>query len=72
MYTTPMTTCVECKHFWVSLNEPDWSEYTPGSDARIECTRGLWELKNSEGSKVFRLHILKAQSCDKFEKAADG
>ena len=60
--------CVFCKHFYLDMGHPDQSSVTPGENARIECEKGHWEMKNYEGTDVYRFNILKAVSCDDFEE----
>jgi len=61
-----MKLCVTCKHFFLDMGEPDWSEVTPGSDAMIACRKGHWEMENKSangGLEVFRANIARAESC---------
>jgi hypothetical protein len=40
--TNPKT-CLFCKHFDIYESEPDYSEWTPGSDAQFTCGKGVFE-----------------------------
>ena len=67
--------CVQCEHFYFDGGDRGYSEFTPGSEAVIECTAGVWSMTNSgygvNNRKEFRLNISKAETCDKFQEAKD-
>lgn len=63
--------CTFCEQFDFRSNEPDFSEYTPGRDARIGCWEGLWELKDPWSPKQFRLNVLQGKICKHFKRTED-
>lgn len=63
--------CVFCKHFCFDLGAPHYSEMTPGYESVIECSLGCWEMDNYEGVDVYRKNIIKAESCEKYERVED-
>ena len=62
-------TCLFCSHFYFDGGSPGHSEYTPGSDASIGCSKGVWDYEMYDMTNDFRRHMLTAQTCDKFSTA---
>lgn len=60
-------TCLFCKHFYFCGAEPGYSEYTPGSDAAMECTKNYWSMNNLDTTEDLRIKMLSAETCADFE-----
>ena len=56
-------TCCFCQNFYFDMGEPDWSDMTPGHETEISCSKGHWEMKNSDGTDTYRKNIKKAVAC---------
>ena len=60
--------CFWCKHFWIGDAIPDYSEYTPGSNFSMNCSKAHWvfdaELETEES---FREKLLTALTCGDYE-----
>lgn len=61
--------CLWCKHFWLNLGEPDYSELTPGSDFDMACNKQHWTFRGTryQGEHDFRRLILTAQNCEDYD-----
>lgn len=60
--------CVDCKHFYFSSGSPGYSEYTPGSDASLGCTKQKWEYEpNNDTDQSFRKKMKTADNCEEYE-----
>jgi len=58
--------CFDCSYFVFCGPEPGYSEVTPGSDAILECTKGIWNLLNYSNRKTFRKCMESAEECPEF------
>lgn len=62
-------TCILCKHFEFISGEPGYSEFTPGSDAYINCHKGVfYENLNNIYIDGYRECMLKANSCAHYKE----
>lgn len=60
--------CLYCKYFYLLAGEYGYSEYTPGSDVRIGCDKGVWDLDNYMDTEVdFRRKMLTANECKYYD-----
>lgn len=66
-----MKTCFDCAYFDLDMGEPDYSEYTPGSPATIECRKGKFSFNYYTTRKEARKLILSAETCDKFKQVEE-
>lgn len=75
-----MKLCVMCKHFQIVEGEGGYSEYTPGSEARIGCDlyvyqrkpadSGPWEMNNYDvDASRFRALNKRAETCEHYAEA---
>lgn len=62
-------TCVSCKHFYLDVGSPGYSELTPGSDFDMECRKKKWEYERYGSEDEFRRCIFTAHECEEFEQA---
>ncbi|MFA5377452.1 MAG: hypothetical protein WC455_17000 [Dehalococcoidia bacterium] len=63
--------CLFCSHFNFDMGSPDYSEYTPGSDACFSCYKNHWtEISNCGGDSIenFVKAIETAKTCEDFER----
>ena len=61
--------CWECKHFWYSQAEEDWSDLTPGSNFEIHCDQSIWSFDAFRTTQEeFGKILSTAKTCDKFEE----
>jgi hypothetical protein len=60
--------CATCKHFVFHESEPDYSEFTPGSDCSFSCSKGYWHANGSDCTEAeFRSSMLAATHCLDYE-----
>lgn len=74
MKTVPEKLCVFCKHWDFYGGSQGYSEYTPGSEASMNCNKGHYgrhfDLLNISGEDGFRAQILKAETCPDYAQVA--
>jgi hypothetical protein len=59
--------CWFCKYFYYSQAEPDYSEYTPGTEFSMECGKGHWRFNAYRTSQEeFGRILATAQMCEDF------
>ena len=59
--------CVDCKFFRFYPGCTGYSECTPGWDATLECSKGIWKYDPHRTTEdEFRANMKKAATCDKF------
>jgi len=72
--------CVICRSFYFDGGSPGYSELTPGSDASMSCSAGMWDKKAGCGyfdlthigsAKEYRELIRQAATCPLFSPAKD-
>ncbi len=62
--------CVFCKHFNLSMGTSDYSDFTPGTKAVLECEMGIWSMQNDNNfdeNEEFRRNIKRAETCEEYE-----
>ena len=65
------TNCVLCKHFYLTMGSPGYSEYTPSGPAYCECDKGHWKLTQQEGTHFdLRAALERANDCADYEHHA--
>jgi hypothetical protein len=64
-----MKLCVFCKHFYLDMGHPGYSELTPGYSASIECLKDHWNMSNRDDTSTYREHIIKAETCPDYDSA---
>ncbi len=63
-----MKNCLFCTHFHYISGQPDYGEYTPGSDISIGCGLNLWELDNTGDTEDdFRRKMISAETCAHYD-----
>jgi hypothetical protein len=56
-----------CKHFNIETADPGWSEYTPGRDWSMTCSKNKWEFDSiMDGVEQFSKVLNTANDCDEF------
>ena len=55
--------CLLCKRFFLSPEEPGYSELTPGCPADMGCGKGHWDLSDLNGSEHLREKMRSAEKC---------
>ena len=59
--------CWWCAHFQYDSGSPGYSEWTPGTDFRMECGKKVWEFKMFvDGQDAFAAKLSAAQWCKDF------
>jgi len=59
--------CWFCQHFYYSTAEPDYSEYTPGSDFHMSCNKSHWDFDAFNTSQEeFGKMLTSARNCPDF------
>lgn len=62
-----MKTCLECKYLNVASGDPGYSEYTPGYEWAMECSKDVWSIDPwSASTDQFRQWMRSAETCSKF------
>lgn len=64
-------TCVMCKHMYLTLGCPDYSEVTPGEHGELTCLENQQPPLTREPMREFRRWVRFGNTCQKFEVAAD-
>ena len=64
----PGRLCLFCDHLWADMGSPDYSEWTRGTEARMECMRGHWEIGTETGDCHAELvqNMLRGEACPDF------
>ena len=67
----PDDTCLRCKHIYISMGEPGYSEYTPGFPASFSCTKGHWYVDddNVYNGKTLEEKLMSFKGCKDREYA---
>lgn len=66
---TPGRICWLCTHVYFCPAEGSYSEYTPGSDFVLNCTKGYWEISPYRDElDDFRQKLESAERCLAFEE----
>lgn len=61
--------CWDCKHIDFIAGDPGYSEYTPGNDFHLECSKNMWEFDNyGDQLSDFRQKLEVANVCGLFEE----
>lgn len=62
--------CVLCKHLCWMEGEAGYSEYTPGCDAAMYCSKKHWNGGdfNSMTLKEYRSYMLTAETCKDYQE----
>jgi hypothetical protein len=64
MATEPEKLCLWCKHFYLDVGSPGYSEYTPGSDFEMDCRKNHWEYRGVSGTEdEYRACLISALVC---------
>ena len=59
--------CILCEHFWFSLSDSGYSEWTPGSEASMQCCKNHWDLDfELHGREDLRKALLTANTCSDY------
>ena len=67
MFEQSYKNCLFCKYFVFTCGSPDWSEYTPGSDAEIYCGKNVFEIDLfGDSQKTYMNKMLTAKNCEYF------
>lgn len=65
-------TCWSCEYIRIDNADPGYSEWTPGSDLSIYCTKSHWDFDNYDDDlKKFLTYINKAETCPDFIERDD-
>ena len=67
----PEPLCLWCKHYYLSLGSPGYSEYTPGSDFSMDCEKSHWRFKEHDSEARYRDCILTALRCPDYKISAN-
>ena len=60
--------CYQCENFYISIADCGYSEFTPGTDWGMSCTKNVWNFDPFEDDvNKFRACLETAQRCKKFE-----
>ena len=60
--------CWSCENCDYDSAEPGYSEYTPGSDFALSCSKNYWVLDTVYDTiDVFRKKLMSAESCADFK-----
>ncbi len=63
--------CLKCKHCWIDPGCPGYSEYTPGHDSSMSCTKQHWRLEEHEYSRDdMRKAFESAATCRDYQEEA--
>jgi len=63
--------CVNCCHFGFWPGDAGYSEYTPGSDMEIWCSRGKWRVQfGITPESQFRDFMRSSRECPQFKAVA--
>lgn len=58
-----------CRHWDISVSEPNWSDWTPGRRFEMWCRNGHWLLDPyTDGTETLRRYMLMAGSCPDFDQ----
>ena len=61
-------TCLGCCHFHVCTADPGYSEFTPGSEFTMGCTKDHWDFDAYlDGQKDLFKKITSARNCPDYE-----
>ena len=60
--------CIQCSNFILSVGQPGYGEYTPGSDFDMICIKGIWEYTRYFTQEHYCNCIMAAERCPKFEE----
>jgi len=63
--------CIFCKHFYLEIGGPAWSDDTPGDETKVFCQEGKWSLGIDDDHATYRKKIRMAKDCPLFEMAKD-
>jgi hypothetical protein len=61
-------TCIGCKHFWVDMGSPGYSELTPGDDFSIYCNKNHWEFRKFSTEEHFKQCLKTANTCQDYDE----
>jgi len=59
--------CCFCKHFYLDMGDPGYSELTPGYEGSVECLKGHWKMRTFDTVETYRENILTAKKCKDWE-----
>lgn len=62
-----IASCLCCRNLLIEDSTPEYSEYTPGDSARIECTKDVFPVKWCLDEGDFHSLQIIGQNCLKFE-----
>lgn len=64
--------CIFCEHYYVRTAEPDYSEWTPGTQFTMLCLKGKWEVDPwKDNTSTYRKMLLTAHTCNDYELTED-
>ncbi len=68
-----MTTCILCEHFEFTAGEPGYSDVTPATNARVDCSESKFESKTLDylSEEEFRDLLCQAETCSVFQRYKD-
>lgn len=66
---TPHRVCWSCEHLFFSPGSRSYSEWTPGDEFEMYCTRMYWEFRNHKDYLAeFRDKLMSAEVCGDFKE----
>ena len=69
MKITDQSSCLCCQYFRYTTGCQNYSEWTPGYDAEIECLKSHWKVNNTETSEnEFRDYMIMSVNCNDFKE----
>ena len=64
--------CLYCEHCVLSLSTPDWSDWTPGNEFKLWCSKNHWDFDPYATSKLSMAESLrKAMTCTDYALSAE-
>lgn len=66
----PLKACWWCKHFDFDSGSPTYSEYTVGSDLKMECRKKHWKF-DMDSQEHFGKCLSTAQNCPDFKSTQE-
>ena len=63
-----MKNCTMCEYCQLESGSPGYSEYTPGWDGSLSCSKGKWDVDFMEDdSASFRKKMQTANACEEYK-----
>ena len=70
----PTANCLFCDHCYMDTGESRYSEYTPGSDWSISCSKNVFSEQDGPDltQKAFGELLMKAVTCEHYKDPEEG